>query len=122
MDDSFIESREYDIMKDFGSVDVNSITSEPLLVARMELLDDSNERGKKISSPVHALNRISTFAQRIRFLHQDRQRIVRGLQAAQLRLEMAMNDWEDWDGIGSINSDFERSSTLHHCRCLGNGY
>lgn len=112
MDDSFIESREYDEMKDFGSVDINSITSEPLLVARMELLDDSNERGKKISSPVHALNRISTFAQRIRFLHQDRQRIVRGLQAAQSRLNMAMDNWEDWDGIGSINTSSERPSSL----------
>ena len=83
----------------------------PLLVARMELLFDSNEEGKKPSSPVHALNRLSTFAQRIRFLHGDRQRIVKGLQAAQSRLEMAMNEWEDWDGIGSINNNvFERSS------------
>ncbi len=85
----------------------------PLLVARMELLFDSNEEGKKPSSPVHALNRLSTFAQRIRFLHRDRQRIVKGLQAAQSRLEMAMNEWEDWDGIGAINNDvFERSSTM----------
>lgn len=81
---------------------------EPLFVARMKLLMDSNENegksdeyGKKVS-PVHALNQLSTLASRIRFLHDDRQRIVRGLQAAQARLEMAMVDWQDWDGIGSI--------------------
>eukprot|EP00533_Pseudo-nitzschia_delicatissima_P008730 CAMPEP_0116077972 /NCGR_PEP_ID=MMETSP0327-20121206/353_1 /TAXON_ID=44447 /ORGANISM="Pseudo-nitzschia delicatissima, Strain B596" /LENGTH=370 /DNA_ID=CAMNT_0003568485 /DNA_START=610 /DNA_END=1722 /DNA_ORIENTATION=- len=106
MDDSFTGNFECNETED----SVNG-TSEPLLVARMELLFDSNDVGEKTSSPVHAVNRLSTFAQRVRFLHQDRQRIVRGLQAAQVRLEMAMNDWEDWDGIGSINSDFERSST-----------
>lgn len=106
MDDSMTVNFECNEMEE----SVNG-TSEPLLVARMDLLFDSNDVGEKTSSPVHAVNRLSTFAQRVRFLQEDRQRIVRGLQAAQLRLEMAMNDWEDWDGIGSINSDFERSST-----------
>lgn len=105
MDDSFPETFEYDEMGYGGNG-----ASEPLLVARMELLFDSNNEGGKFSSPVHALNRLSTFAQRVRFLQEDRQRIVRGLQAAQIRLEMAMNDWEDWDGIGSINSDFNKST------------
>jgi hypothetical protein len=113
MDDSLIESHEYHLMKDIESNGMNSITAtEPLLVARMELLFDSNERGKTTSSPVHALNRLSTFAQRVRFLQQDRQRIVRGLQAAQSRLEMAMDNWEDWDGIGSINTGLEKISSL----------
>eukprot|EP00536_Pseudo-nitzschia_multiseries_P003306 jgi/Psemu1/7413/gm1.7413_g len=99
--------------------------SEPLFVARMELLLDSihdsgNGNGKygssstststsstsrnKKASPVHALNRISGVAQRIRFLHDDRQRIARGLRAAQARLEMASDEWEDWDGIGSLDN------------------
>jgi hypothetical protein len=74
---------------------------EPLLMAQMELLLDSNENGKA-SSPVHALNQLSMLASRIRFLHQDRQKIVRGLQAAQARLEMAMEEWKDYDGIGAL--------------------
>jgi hypothetical protein len=100
IDDCFIESHEH-----------GEIMSKPLLVARMELLFDSNENGKETSSPVHALNRLSTFAQRVRFLHESRQRIVRGLQAAQSKLEMAMENWEDWDGIGSIKSRIERPSS-----------
>lgn len=84
----------------------------PILVARMELLLDSNENGKKPTSPVHALNNLSTHAQRINFLHKDRQRIVRGLQAAQSRLEIAMGTWEDWDNIGSLNNDFKTTTKL----------
>ena len=101
IDESFAENHAYDETK-----------SEPLLVARMELLFDSNEMGKTTSSPVHALNRLSTFVQRLRFLQEDRQRIVRGLQAAQSRLEMAMDDWEDWDGIGSINGVLDLPSSI----------
>jgi hypothetical protein len=82
----------------------------PILVARMELLLDSNENGKKPTSPVHALNRLSTYAQRINFLHKDRQRIVRWLQAAQSRLEIAMGTWEDWDNIGSLNNEFKTTT------------
>lgn len=74
---------------------------EPLLMAQMELLLDSNEHGQA-SSPVHALNQLSVLTARIRFLHKDRQKIVRGLQAAQARLEMAMEEWEDYDGIGAL--------------------
>ena len=106
-DDSIIENEDKD-----STNDINSIAPEPLLVARMELLMDSNEKGMTKASPVHALNRLSTFAQRVRLLHQDRQRIVRGLQAAQSRLEMAMDDWEDWDGIGSLNTDVETTTTI----------
>jgi hypothetical protein len=84
----------------------------PILVARMELLLDSNENGKKPTSSVHALNRLSTYAQRINFLHKDRQRIVRGLQAAQSRLERAMETWEDWDNIGSLNNDFKTTKLV----------
>jgi hypothetical protein len=71
-------------------------------MAQMELLVDSHEHGKKMSSPVHALNQLSRLSSRIRFLHQDRQRIVHGLQAAQVRLEMAMDEWQDYDGIGTL--------------------
>eukprot|EP00531_Pseudo-nitzschia_arenysensis_P003834 CAMPEP_0116153990 /NCGR_PEP_ID=MMETSP0329-20121206/21542_1 /TAXON_ID=697910 /ORGANISM="Pseudo-nitzschia arenysensis, Strain B593" /LENGTH=510 /DNA_ID=CAMNT_0003650941 /DNA_START=179 /DNA_END=1711 /DNA_ORIENTATION=+ len=111
MDDSFANNLDYNEMGD----GVNS-ASEPLLVARMELLYDSNNNGEKSSSPVHALNRLSAFAQRVRLLQEDRQRIVRGLQAAQIRLEMAMNDWEDWDGIGLLNTDIEPSSTAEEMK------
>jgi len=105
------EGFEWDIDQGNESSDVNSFTSEPLLVARMKLLLDSNEEGKRAASPVHALNRLSIFAQRVRLLQEDRQRIVRGLQAAQSRLEMAMNEWEDWDGIGSLNTNVETATT-----------
>ena len=104
MDDSFVDNNGYIQYKDNENKDESSNRSEPLLVARMELLFDSNEKGETTSSPVHALNRLSRVAQRVRFLQQDRQRIVRGLQVAQSRLEMAMERWEDWDGIGTINA------------------
>lgn len=107
------ETVEYD-GKGKWSDNNDSLTSEPILVARMELLLDSNEEGKKAISPVHALNRLSTFAQRVRFLQSDRQRIVKGLQAAQSKLEMAMDEWEDWDGIGSINTHLHKSSPMIH--------
>ncbi|KAG7358747.1 hypothetical protein IV203_015336 [Nitzschia inconspicua] len=103
----------------------DTLIHEPLLMAQMELLLDSNEHGKA-SSPVHALNRLSMLTSRIRFLHQDRQQIVRGLQAAQARLEMAMEDWQDYDGIGAVfagqddplgreneNSNVDLQMTLH---------
>jgi hypothetical protein len=93
---------------------------EPILMAQMQLLLDSHE-AKHASSPVHAVNKLSILTSRIRFLHQDRQRIVRGLQAAQLKLEMAMEEWEDHDGIGAIfdrphgrpQVDERVQSTLH---------
>ena len=103
IDDGIIENNE--------NKDIND--SEPLLVARMELLLDSNSEGETTSSPVHALNRFSKFSQRVRLLQEDRQRIVRGLQAAQSRLEMAMDNWKDWDGIGSISSGLERTEIIN---------
>lgn len=102
---------EYDDNQCIGSTDINSFKSEPLLVARMGLLLDSDKEGNKKSSPVHALNRISSFAQRVRLLHDDRQHIVRGLQAAQSRLEIAMEKWADWDGIGSLNANKETDTS-----------
>jgi hypothetical protein len=81
--------------------DENGNFNEPLLTAQMKLILDSNENGKA-TSPVHALNQLSMLVSRIRFLHQDRQKIVRGLQAAQSRLVMASEDWQDWDGIGTL--------------------
>jgi len=109
MEDSFGEGLQ---LNDVKSNCISSIKPEPLLVARIEIIFDSNEKGKTMSSPVHALNRLSTLAQRVRFIQQDRQRIVRGLQAAKSRLDMAMNSWEDWDGIGSINAGLEGTSSL----------
>lgn len=91
---------------DHSNNDENTLFSEPVLVAQeMQLVwDDSTTDGEysKKSSPVHALNRLSMQASRIRFLHRDRQAIVRGLQAAQARLDVASLEWEDHDGIGSL--------------------
>ncbi|KAL3904672.1 MAG: hypothetical protein SGARI_004820 [Bacillariaceae sp.] len=95
------------------SATTTSSLDEPILMAHMKLLLDStekdvntNDKDSKVeslgSSPVHALNRSSMLSSRIRFLHQDRQRIVRGLQAATLKLEMAMEEWDDYDGIGAM--------------------
>ena len=76
---------------------------EPILVARMELLSDSNENTQTNTSPIHALNRIATLAQRIQGVHHDRQKIVSGLQIAQTQLELAMETtwYDDADNIGA---------------------
>jgi len=108
----FLQDDTFDEYDELNRSSISSIAPEPILVARMKLLFDSNDKGKSTSSPVHALNRVSKLAQRVRFLQDDRQRIVRGLHAAQSILEMAMGDWEDWDGIGSIRTDLTDSSTL----------
>lgn len=82
------------------------ILREPVLMARMKLLLDSNTvtdtEFSARSSPVHALSQLSMWASRIGFLHEDRQRRIKGLQAAQSRLDMASKGWKDWDGIGTL--------------------
>lgn len=85
---------------------------EPVMMAKMTLILDSSIRGgdgktsqdfgRRFSSPVHAINKLSTWASRIGFLHQDRQKLVQGIQAVQARLEMLSEEWQDWDGIGDI--------------------
>lgn len=91
-----------------------STTSEPILMAQMQLvLDTSVSRGARDSngefgsnsSPVHALSQLSMWAARIGFLHKDRQKLVQGIQAAQMRLEMLSSEWRDWDGLGSLYND-----------------
>jgi hypothetical protein len=89
------------------------VLREPVVMARMKLLMDGTdisdkEYGTK-SSPVRALSQLSMWASRIRFLHQDRQKRVQGLQTAHTRIDMASQEWQDWDDIGTLFED-ERSA------------
>ena len=81
-------------------------TSEgPILMARLDLVQDGHNMGESNESnqsPVHALAAMSQWASRIAFLHSDRQKLIQGLQAANTKLELASQDWEDHDGIGAL--------------------
>jgi hypothetical protein len=81
---------------------------EPIVVAqRIQLLwDNSTKDGEytKASSPVHSISKLSTQASKIRMLHKQRQSLTHQLQMAQTRLDMASQQWQDYDGIGSIGS------------------
>jgi hypothetical protein len=70
----------------------------PLLMAQFRLLTDTDQRSEKARqegqrsrfvSPVHAVNEMSQWAAKLNYRHDDRQRLVRGLQAAKARLDMA---------------------------------
>lgn len=100
----------------------------PIIVASFQLLSDegvhSNPKASKhgvqsrFTSPVHALARMGSAANRLIRLHDDRRRLVRGLQAAKVRLEFVTNqrsnEWmeDDYDGLGLIGSSSSSSSTL----------
>jgi hypothetical protein len=63
------------------------------------------------ASPVHALSEMANWARKMDYLHQDRRRLVAGLQAASARLEWAEqnrndreDDLEDYDGLGMLTS------------------
>ena len=120
-------------LKDFASIsfpisadDDNDVyEQDQILVADVQLVLD--ELKKKISnkndrydddypnkqaSPVHSINELSMWTSRVEFLHTDRQKLVRGLQAAQTRLDCASTQWKDYDGIGTI---FEDASGNDEC-------
>ena len=95
----------------------------PVLMAQFRLLSDSGERSTQFtkngrssnSSPIHALNEMANFANRVTSLHEDRKRLVRGLIAAKGRLAVAAssNDdiLEDHDGLGQLSSGFTPASS-----------
>jgi hypothetical protein len=63
------------------------------------------------ASPVHALSEMANWARKMDYLHQDRRRLVAGLQAASARLQWAEqnrndeeDDLEDYDGLGMLMS------------------
>lgn len=71
-----------------------------------------NKRARSVHcSPVHALAKISGVMNRVICLHDDRRRLVKGLQAAKLRLEKA-NVFEDHDGIGQATVRNEDDQAL----------
>jgi hypothetical protein len=74
----------------------------PVLMARMDLLQDEAQSGATKKSPVHVVSEMATWANRIGFIHQDRRKITQGLQAANIRLQMASENWQDHDGIGDL--------------------
>lgn len=87
----------------------------PLLIAQVQLLVDTNQRSDhaqtagqaRFVSPVHALAEMSQWAAKLQFMHEDRQRLVRGLKAADARLIASnSNGLEDHDGIGLLSSGF----------------
>ena len=91
----------------------------PIVLAQFRLLSDSDARSKGFvntfgrsnhASPVHALNEMNSLSNRITSLHEDRKRLVRGLQAAKARLAVAsVSDddvLEDHDGLGMLSSGF----------------
>lgn len=75
-----------------------------------------------MSSPVHAVTEMASWARKLDYIHQDRRRLVAGLQAATARLESASArrqrsqhqggnnlDWddefaEDYDGLGMLTA------------------
>jgi hypothetical protein len=103
--------------------DDDCIVREPVLMARMQLvLDGPLNKEKEFgaqSSPVHALSQLSRYASRLNFLHKDRQRLVQGLRAAQTKLDMASQQWQDWDGIGALmfgNDDHDETNDAEPSR------
>jgi hypothetical protein len=76
----------------------------PVLMARMDLLQDEAQSppGAAGKSPVHVVSEMATWASRIGYIHQDRRKITQGLQAANVRLQMASINWQDHDGIGDL--------------------
>ena len=104
----------------------------PLLMAQFSLLTDTDQRSEKVRqqqlgtnykqhrltryvSPVHAIAEMSQWSFKLDHIHSDRQRLVRGLKAAQIRLQQKQRKLqneegivalEDHDGIGQLASGF----------------
>jgi len=85
-----------------------------VVMASFRFLEDSDRRvigGQQyFSSPVHAINDMAALANKINRVHQDRRRLVAGLQAAKARLQLAgVEELEDYDGLGMLMAqrDFE---------------
>jgi len=91
----------------------------PIIVAQFQLLYDSDARSSgfvdafgrsRHASPVHTLNEMHSLSNRITSLHEDRKRLLRGLQAAKARLKVASTHLdlvlEDLDGLGMLHSGF----------------
>jgi hypothetical protein len=87
----------------------------PLLIAQFSLLVDTDKRSEQARqagrahfvSPIHAIAEMSQWAAKLKFMHENRQRLVRGLKAASARLEVSSdNALKDHDGIGLLSSGF----------------
>ena len=82
-----------------------------VLMAQFRVLQDQEKHGGNgvCSSPIHALSQMSTWASRLQFLHQDRQRLVAELQAAKARLQLVglHDDICDYDGLEQLFSQKE---------------
>ena len=75
----------------------------PVLMARMDLLQDEAQSGATAKkSPVHGISEMATWAGRVGYIHQDRRKITKELQAANVRLQMASENWQDHDDIGEL--------------------
>jgi len=94
----------------------------PLLIAQFQLMVDTDQRSgdaqkagrARFVSPVHALAEMSQWTSKLQFMHEDRQRLVRGLKAADARLKASSAAvLEDHDGIGQISSGFVLDDAEH---------
>lgn len=85
-----------------------------IIMAQFKLLMDGDHKSRDFltdndrsarSSPIHALNEMSLYANRIQFTHEDRRRYVEGLKAAKARLKSIReqeDDIQDHDGLGAL--------------------
>jgi hypothetical protein len=101
--------------EDLDDGDYHDDRETPLLIAQFQLLVDTDQRSEqahqagqaRFVSPVHALAEMSQWAAKLQFMHEDRQRLVQGLKAADARLKVSTAvGLEDHDGIGLLSSGF----------------
>ena len=74
----------------------------PVLMARVDLLQDEPMSGEIKMSPAQVISEMALWASRIGSMHQDLRKITQRLQAANVQLQMASENWEDHDGIGDL--------------------
>lgn len=92
-----------------------------IIMAKFSVLTDVDQStdGERRSSPVHALNAMSTLAGQVNYMHETRRKLVNGLKAAKARLrlreqarrEALEEELVDHDGIGALFAAKERQAT-----------
>lgn len=87
-----------------------------VVMANVRLLLDQDARNidaqrkghAAYSSHVHAINAMANLANKISRVHEDRQKLVAGLQAAKARLQFSgARELEDYDGLGMLMAKIE---------------
>ena len=77
-----------------------------IVMAQVRVLHDHDAHSQTgaLSSPVHTVAKMSTWASRLQLAHSDRQQLVTGLQTAKARLQLVglRQDLYDHDGLGEL--------------------